>query len=117
MKSSEIVAIWFAVWESGDYPNLPITEKFCYTSPFGKIEGRSKYISLVEKNKDKFLGYKFKIKDEIYGENGACVRYTAVQGDFELEVSEWYYFEGNLINSIYSYYHIGEIRDERKLDE
>lgn len=48
----------------------------------------------------------------------ACVRYTARQGeDFSLDVSEWYYFENDLIREIYAFYHIGEIREERKLND
>ena len=96
---------------------MPITENFKHTSPFGTIEGREAYLKLVEDNKEKFLGYKFKIHDEIYGDNKACVRYTAVQGDFKLDVSEWYYIKNNLIEEIIAYYHIGEIREERKLSE
>ena len=50
-----------------------------------------------------------------YFENKACVRYKAIQGDFSLDVSEWYYIKNDLIEEIIAYYHIGEIRDERKL--
>ena len=67
-------------------------------------------------NRDKFLGFRFEIHDRILNDNSACVRYTGVQGDFKLDVSEWYYFKGGLIDKIYSYYHIGEVQEERKLD-
>ncbi len=46
---------------------------------------------------------------------GACVRYTAIQGDFILDVSEWHFVKNDLIEAIVAYYHIGEIRDDRKL--
>ena len=94
---------------------MPISENFKHTSPFGTINGKKEYVNLVEANKDKFLGYRFEIQDEIYDKDKACVRYTAVQGDFELDVSEWYYEKNDLIESIVAYYHIGEIREERKL--
>ncbi|MEM9544833.1 MAG: nuclear transport factor 2 family protein [Bacteroidota bacterium] len=117
-KLQELVESWFSKWASGDFLNLPITDNFKHTSPFGTIEGKKTYIDLVANNKEKFLGYTFEIHDEIYGDNRACVRYTAKQGaDFRLDVSEWYYPEGGLIKEIIAYYHIGEIRKERKLTD
>jgi hypothetical protein len=111
----ELVKKWFDKWEEGDFYNLPITDNFKHTSPFGTITGKEEYINLVEANKDKFLGYYFEIHDEIYDKEKACVRYTAIQGDFNLDVSEWYFASNNLIEEIVAYYHIGEIRDDRKL--
>ena len=115
MKSNSLVKKWFDRWEEGDFLNLPVSQNFKHTSPFGTINGKKEYLNLVEENKDKFLGYRFEIHDEIYYEEKASVRYTAIQGDFRLDVSEWYYFNNDLIEEIVAYYHIGEIRDERKL--
>ncbi|MGD9900644.1 MAG: nuclear transport factor 2 family protein [Calditrichaceae bacterium] len=115
MELKILVKLWFEKWEVGDFLHLPISENFKHTSPFGTIVGKREYLRLVEANKDKFLGYRFKIHDEIYNQTKACVRYTAIQGEFTLDVSEWYYAKNDLIESIVSYYHIGEIRDDRKL--
>ncbi|MBL6445991.1 nuclear transport factor 2 family protein [Fulvivirga sp. 29W222] len=118
MDTKKLVKAWFDQWESGDFLRLPVTENFRHTSPFGTIYGKKAYFDLVEKNKDKFLGQHFDLHDGIYETNKACVRYTARQGDdFSLDVSEWYYFKNNLIEEIVAYYHIGEIREERKLQE
>jgi len=65
--------------------------------------------------KEKFLGYRFAIHDALNGSQKACVRYTASQGDFSLDVSEWYYEKDGLIEEIIDHDHIGEIRQERKL--
>ncbi|WP_373075363.1 hypothetical protein [Zeaxanthinibacter enoshimensis] len=116
METEKLVKLWFSKWKNGSFLELPLTEDFCHTSPFGTIKGRKAYMDTVIQNKDKFLGYDFIIKDAVYEEAKACVRYQAVQGDFELEVSEWYYFEKNLIREIIAYYHIGEIREERQLE-
>ncbi len=115
MELKKLVKLWFEKWEAGDFHRLPISESFKHTSPFGTIDGKREYIRLVEANKDKFLGYRFRIHDEIYDNAKACVRYTAIQGEFKLDVSEWYFAKNDLIESIVSYYHIGEIRDDRKL--
>ena len=117
MKSKEIIADWFKKWESGDFLDLPLAEHFRHTSPFGTIEGKEAYLHIVSTNKDKFLGYKFEILDEVYEPYKGCIRYKAVQGDFSLDVSEWHYIENDLITEIVAYYHIGEIREERKLNQ
>lgn len=114
----DLVMDWFRKWEQGDFSDLPLAEDFTHTSPFGKITGKEPYLDTVRANRDKFLGYEFVIRDAIYMEDRACVRYTAKQGeDFTLDVSEWYYAEKDRIKEIIAYYHIGDIRDERKLIE
>ncbi len=115
MTSQQLVHDWFQCWNEGNYHNLPITVNFQHTSPFGKIEGKKSYISLIQKNEDKFLGYTFDIHDALYGDTHACVRYTGSQGEFSLDVSEWYYIKDELIDRIIAYYHIGEIAKERQL--
>ena len=117
MTPRELIDSWFSCWNEGRYHALPITQQFKHTSPFGTIEGKEAYLNLVKKNEDKFLGYKFEIHDAIYGDGHACVRYTGRQGEFSLDVSEWYYVKNELIDQIHAYYHIGEIRDDRKLEQ
>ena len=117
MKTKQLVYEWFDKWKEGDFTNLPLTEDFSHTSPFGTVKGKKAYETLVHNSKDKFLGYTFEIHDELFSNTNACVRYTARQGeDFQLDVSEWYYFQNNMIHRIIAYYHIGEIREERALD-
>lgn len=118
MELKKLVGSWFDKWRQGDFHHLPISDNFRHTSPYGTINGKQDYISLVESNKDKFLGYRFEIHDEIYEGSRACVRYTAIQGDFTLEVSEWYFTSSDLIEEIIAYYNIpGEISDERRLSD
>ena len=114
-NDKDIVDCWFEKWEEGQYLDLPITKDFLHISPFGTIKSKRTYLELVKSNPDKFLGYRFKRQDEIYGHDKACVRYKAIQGEFHLDVTEWYYFAKGLIAKIVSYYHIGEIRTDRQL--
>lgn len=117
MSLQKLIHTWFDKWRTGDFHHLPVTDTFKHTSPFGTVEGKQTYVSQVAANKDKFLGYRFEIHDELYGEDRACVRYTATQGDFSLDVSEWYVVKDGLIDEIVAYYHIGEIREERQLSD
>jgi len=116
MALRSLVKEWFRKWEEGDFLNLPISDNFKHTSPYGTIRGKKEYINLIEANKDKFLGHRFVIHNEIYEKDIACVRYTAIKGNFKLDVSEWHFLSKGQINEIVAYYNIeGEISDERKL--
>lgn len=115
MNTKQLIDTWFTHWEKGAFQDLPISENFTHTSPFGTIEGKKNYLDLVAANADKFLGYRFQIHDCLLDGPRACVRYTAIQGDFRLEVSEWYFINNNQIKAIIAYYHMGEIREDRKL--
>ena len=116
MDAKILVKEWFEKWEAGDFLNLPISEQFKHTSPFGTISGKKQYLDLVQENREKFLGYRFEILDALYEEEKACVRYRGVQGEFVLDVSEWYYLKNALIDQVIAYYHIGDIREERQLE-
>lgn len=106
---------WFRKWNTGDFLDLPLSEDFTHTSPFGVVEGKQAYMELIQQNKEKFLGYTFTIHDALYEDHRGCIRYTAQQGDdFSLEVSEWHYVKDGLIQAIIAHYHIGDIREERK---
>lgn len=112
MTNQQLVQDWFGKWETGDFENLPLTNDFTHTSPYGTIKGKQAYVQLVAANKEQFLGHRFEIHDELCGEHSACVRYTARQGDFSLQASEWFYFKEGLIASIVSYYNVDEKRVE-----
>ena len=116
MNLKALVRQWFHAWDHNDYSNIPVSEDFRHTSPYGTIEGRGPYLQLVEANNEKFLGNRIDIKDEIYQDHHACVRYTIVNKDFTMEVSEWFYLGEGSIREIVAYYNIeGEIKEERKL--
>ena len=108
--------LWFQKWQDGDVDNLPITDNFVHTSPYGVIRGKSAYLEIVNANRDKFLDHRFEIHDILSDENKACVRYSAIQPDFSLEVTEWHFYKDELISEIVAYYNIeGEINEDRKL--
>ncbi|MFD1096151.1 nuclear transport factor 2 family protein [Salegentibacter chungangensis] len=112
MDIESLVQQWFSKWENGDFLNLPISDNFKHTSPYGTIAGKNQYLSLVEANRGKFLNHRFEILDELYGQSKACIRYTAIHDDFSLEVTEWHYIKNGLIEEIVAYYNIEEKRIE-----
>lgn len=111
-QTKDLIDSWFRCWEEGRYRDIPVTEGFRHTSPYGTIEGKKTYLDIVAANENKFLGHEFEIHEALYGEETACVRYTGRRGDFSLDVSEWYKVTAEGIAEIISYYNIegaGEI--------
>jgi hypothetical protein len=104
MRPKDLIFTWFSIWESGNYNDLPLTEDFSHTSPYGTLEGRTEYLNLVAANEDKFLGHTFQIHDLLIGSDRACIRYTAIKDEFSLDVTEWHFFRGDKICKIIACY-------------
>ena len=115
MELKEIIQRWFATWESGDYLQIPITENFRHSSPFGIIDGKKAYLDLVKSNIDKFLGHRFEFHDELIEDQKACIRYTATHENRSYRVSEWFYKEGDLLKEVVADFNVGAIGDDKKL--
>jgi hypothetical protein len=104
------VARWFACWNSGDTDDLPITDDFRHTSPFGTIETKARYLEVVNKNRDAFLGNRLTVLRQIVDGNNVCVQFRQTREDdpdFEMTVCEWYVLDGDRIKEIESVYNIG----------
>ncbi len=112
MTARELLIKWFDCWEAGDIDELPIADAFRHQSPYGVIDGKAAYMALINENKEQFLNHRFILHDIVSEDGRACVRYTAVQGSFRMEVTEWHYVENDLIVEVFSYYDIKERRVE-----
>ncbi|WP_353777713.1 nuclear transport factor 2 family protein [Winogradskyella sp. 3972H.M.0a.05] len=104
-----IVKKWIECWSNGNIEDLPITEDFSHTSPFGTITPKSKYMDIVLKNREDFLDNTLTVIKQIEEGNNVCVQFEQKNANTGLEMSvcEWYSIEGNLIKEIRSYYNIG----------
>ena len=105
------VARWFTCWSSGVIDDLPITDDFRHTSPFGTIESKSRYLEIVNKNRESFLGNKLTVLKHIVDGNDVCVQFRQTRDDdpeFEMNVCEWYVVDGDRIREIQSFYNIGD---------
>lgn len=105
-----VVAKWISCWENGNIEDLPVTEDFSHTSPFGTIEPKSKYMDIVLKNKKDFLGNTLTITEHIQEGNNVCVQFDQKNKNtgLEMTVCEWYVIDGDQIRSIRSFYNIGD---------
>ena len=105
------VARWFACWNAGAIDDLPITDDFCHTSPFGTIKTKARYLEIVNKNRDAFLGNRLTVLKQIVDAENVCVQFRQTRDDdpdFEMNVCEWYILDGDRITEIESFYNIGD---------
>ena len=104
-----IVKKWFDCWNTGNIEDLPVSEDFSHTSPFGTIESKSKYMDIVLKNKKDFLGNTLTVLKQIREGNTICVQFEQKNKNtgLEMTVCEWYEIEGDKIEQIRSFYNIG----------
>ena len=105
------VARWFACWNAGAVDELPITDDFRHTSPFGTIETKARYLEIVNKNRESFLSNTLTVLRQIIDGDNACVVFRQTREDdpeFEMTVCEWYVLDGDHIMAIESFYNIGD---------
>lgn len=109
-----VVQKWLQCWEQGDIDNLPITDDFSHSSPFGLIKPKSRYLEIVNKNKADFLGNSLKVIDHIEEGDKACIQFEQKNKNtgLEMTVCEWYELEGDKIKAIQSFYNIGDAKIE-----
>lgn len=104
-----IVQKWINCWRTGNIEDLPITDDFCHTSPFGVIDSKAKYLDIVGKNKKDFLGNQLIVLKQIQQGNSVCVQFEQKNANTGLDmmVCEWYELQDNKIKAIRSFYNIG----------
>lgn len=104
-----IVAQWISCWETGKLDDLPITDDFKHTSPFGVIESKARYMEIVHKNKKDFLGNTLTVIKQIKENNQICVQFKQRNANtgLAMTVCEWYELDGDNIKEIRSFYNIG----------
>ena len=105
-----LVKQWFSCWENGNIEELPISDEFSHTSPFGTITPKERYLEIVGKNKKDFLGNTFTILKQIQEGNNVCIQFEQKNANTGLEmiVCEWYVMQGDVIKEIRSFYNVGD---------
>lgn len=105
----KLIEKWFQCWNSGEIDDLPIADDFIHTSPFGIIESKPRYMEIVNKNRQDFLGNKLSVIKHICQGNQACVQFEQHNSNtgLQMTVCEWYELEGDVIKSIRSFYNVG----------
>ena len=104
-----VVKQWIECWNSGNVDDLPIADDFCHTSPFGTIESKARYMEIVNKNRQDFLGNQLTVTAQIQEGDQVCIQFEQKNANtgLEMTVCEWYWIEGDKITAIRSFYNVG----------
>lgn len=94
---------WIEVWGRDDPSTLPLADDFVHVSPFGKIEGREKYLELV-RPMAKGNVTSLTIQDVIADGDRACVSYLMDTPNGTVACCDWVLVADGRITSVRSYY-------------
>ena len=94
---------WIETWEHGDPLTLPLAQNFVHESPFGRIEGRAKYLEIVRPLAEENVT-RLEVQDVLAEGNRACVAFTMDTDNGPVACCDWVTVEGDQIMSVRSYY-------------
>ncbi len=94
---------WIEVWGNDDPESLPLAEGFVHTSPFGRIEGRARYLEVVKPLAEANVA-RLHIKDVIAEGDKACVAFTMDTPSGPVACCDWVTVAGSEIVSVESHY-------------
>jgi len=46
--AEQLARTWIEAWQAGEPDRIPLAEDFVHTSPFGRVEGRDRYLEWVK---------------------------------------------------------------------
>lgn len=104
---------WIEVWGRDDPATLPLAEDFVHVSPFGRIEGREKYLDFIRPMTEGKVG-PIPVEDVFAEGDRACVRYTMALPEGSLDCCDVVTVKGDKITSVHAYY---DTRDMPNFEE
>jgi hypothetical protein len=108
--SAEALArVWIERWNEGAPDLIPLAESFTHTSPYGRVEGRRKYLDWV-KPLAKQNVTELKIVRTLGSANEAVVHFEMQTPAGRIQVCDWVVVEDGQITEIHSFYDATELR-------
>jgi len=102
-EAGRLARAWIEIWDRGDPATLPLADDFVHVSPFGKIEGRGKYLQIVQPMaRDNVVS--LDIRDVIEEGNRACVAFLMKTPSGPVDCCDWVTVADGRIKSVHSYY-------------
>lgn len=103
-RSAETLArVWITCWNEGTPDDIPLAENFVHTSPFGRVEGREKYLAWV-KPLAKQNVTELRILRTLAGPNEAVIHFEMQTPKGTIQVCDWVVVEDGQIREIHSFY-------------
>lgn len=111
-RSGELAVGWIEAWIRMDMEWLRqrLAPDFVHTSPFGRLEGREHYLSIVEPMARKSV-QKLELKDVIASGNQAAVWFVNETPEGVIPSCDWVRVEDDQIKEIRSFYDSSAVRE------
>lgn len=101
--AKRLARLWIEVWDGGDPTTLPLAAGFVHESPFGRIEGRARYLEIVRPLAEANVA-SLRVRDVIAEGDRACVSFVMRTGGVEVGCCDWVTVSGGEIVSVRSHY-------------
>lgn len=102
--SAETLAkVWIERWNEGAPDRIPLAEDFTHTSPFGRIEGRRKYLDRVKPLAAKNVT-RLRVIRTVSRANDAAIHFEMHTPKGIIQVCDWIVVKDGQITEIHSFY-------------
>ncbi|MFQ5527918.1 MAG: nuclear transport factor 2 family protein [Thermoanaerobaculia bacterium] len=102
-QAKKLAREWIEVWDRGDPSTLPLADGFVHVSPFGRIEGREKYLEVVRPMAEANVA-SLHIQDVIGEGDRACITFSMDTPNGPVACCDWVVVADGEIASVDSYY-------------
>ena len=109
MGAQELARLWIECWNRGEPDAIPLSEDFVHTSPFGRVEGKQKYLEWVKPLAAKNVA-DLKVLRTVGGDDEACVIFDMRTPSGMIPCCDWVRVKDGLIQEIHSFYDATELR-------
>ena len=103
MDAKRLARDWIEIWGRGDPRTLPLAGDFTHESPFGRIEGRERYLKIVEPMAQENVA-SLHVLEVIAEGDRACVRFTMETPNGVVDCCDWVTVAEDRIAAVHSYY-------------
>ena len=108
--AAALARTWIECWNEGTPDAIPLAPGFKHTSPFGRVEGRERYLEWVKPLAAENVT-ELKILRTMSSGKDAAIHFVMQTPKGPIEVCDWVVVEGGEIVEIHSFYDAGPLRD------
>jgi hypothetical protein len=109
-QSAETLArVWIERWNEGAPDLIPLAETFTHTSPYGRVEGRQRYLDWVKPLAAQNVS-ELKILRVLSSSNGAAIHFEMQTPKGLIQVCDWVVVKDGQITEIHSFYDATDLR-------
>ena len=109
-KAEQLARTWIDLWNKGEPDALPLAPGFTHTSPFGRVEGREKYLAWVKPLAAQNVT-SLKILRTMADGPQAAIHFEMETPQGLVQVCDWVTVSGDQITEIHSFYDATGLRD------